>query len=65
MFVKGGGQGLNLELAGTPKLLGSLKSEWCPKAYVVTFKLETGKHYFLYIFVLTLSFRYFDAGSKS
>lgn len=38
---KGGGQGLNLELAGTPKLLGSLKSEWCPKAYVVTFKLET------------------------
>ena len=38
---KGGAQGLNLELAGTPKLLGSLKGAWCPQAFVVTFKLET------------------------
>ncbi|CAF0709776.1 unnamed protein product [Brachionus calyciflorus] len=33
--------GLNLDLKPVPKLVGKLRSEWCPKAYIVTFKLET------------------------
>lgn len=33
--------GLHLDLKNVPKLIGKLKSEWCPKAYVVSFKLET------------------------
>ena len=33
--------GLDLKLHPVPKMLGKLKSEWCPKAFVVSFKLET------------------------
>ena len=33
--------GLELKLAPVPKMLGVLKREWCPSAYVVGFKLET------------------------
>ncbi|RNA04094.1 phosphopantothenate--cysteine ligase [Brachionus plicatilis] len=32
---------LVLDLKPVPKMVGKLRSEWCPKAYVVTFKLET------------------------
>lgn len=32
---------LHLDLKPVPKLLGRLKSEWCPRAFVVSFKLET------------------------
>lgn len=39
------GQGdLKLELKPVPKLLGKLKFEWCPKAYVISFKLETDEN---------------------
>jgi len=34
-------QGLHLNLQPVPKLLGKLKSEWCPNAYIISFKLET------------------------
>ena len=34
-------QGLRLDLKPVPKMLGKLKSEWCPNAFVVSFKLET------------------------
>jgi len=30
-----------LELAPVPKMLGLLRREWCPRAYAVSFKLET------------------------
>jgi phosphopantothenate-cysteine ligase len=33
--------GLKLDLKPVPKVLGKLKSEWCPRAYVISFKLET------------------------
>lgn len=33
--------GMNLELKAVPKVLGSLTSDWCPNAFVVSFKLET------------------------
>jgi phosphopantothenate-cysteine ligase len=33
--------GLTLELKPVPKMIGKLRNEWCPAAYVVTFKLET------------------------
>ena len=33
--------GLQLNLKPVPKMLGKLKSEWCPSALVVSFKLET------------------------
>lgn len=32
---------LKLDLSPVPKLLGSLRSEWCPDAFIVSFKLET------------------------
>lgn len=32
---------LDLSLDPVPKVLGLLCQEWCPKAYVVSFKLET------------------------
>ena len=32
---------LHLDLKPVPKLLGHLRSQWCPKAFVVSFKLET------------------------
>lgn len=34
-------QSLKLDLQQVPKLLGVLRSEWCPQAFVVSFKLET------------------------
>ena len=33
--------GLDLHLKNVPKMLGKLRSEWCPHATIVTFKLET------------------------
>lgn len=33
--------GLRLDLDQVPKLLGKLKSEWAPRSFVVSFKLET------------------------
>jgi phosphopantothenate-cysteine ligase len=39
---KGGcSDGLDLHLSAVPKKLRALKEEWCPQAYVVSFKLET------------------------
>lgn len=32
---------LTLTLRPTPKCLGMIKEEWCPQAFVVSFKLET------------------------
>ena len=32
---------LELSLKPVPKMLGKLKSEWCPRAFVCSFKLET------------------------
>lgn len=32
---------LQLDLKPVPKLLGLLRSQWCPQAFVVSFKLET------------------------
>lgn len=37
---QGGGAGLQLALDPVPKLLGMLRT-WCPRAFTVTFKLET------------------------
>jgi hypothetical protein len=37
----GGSSGLDLHLEPVPKCLGLLKAEWCPRACVVSFKLET------------------------
>jgi phosphopantothenate-cysteine ligase len=34
-------QGLVLDLKPVPKLIGKLRHDWCPEAFVVTFKLET------------------------
>ena len=36
-----GAQGLTLQLAKTPKMLGALRESWAPRAFVVGFKLET------------------------
>jgi phosphopantothenate-cysteine ligase len=33
--------GLTLNLKPVPKVLGQLKSNWCPNAFVISFKLET------------------------
>ena len=33
--------GLTLKLANTPKMLAPLVKEWCPRAFLVSFKLET------------------------
>jgi phosphopantothenate-cysteine ligase len=32
---------LKLDLKPVPKVLGKLKLEWCPRAFVISFKLET------------------------
>ena len=34
-------EGLLLDLKPVPKLIGKLRREWCPEAFIVTFKLET------------------------
>lgn len=39
--IQSNDENLVLDLKPVPKLVGRIKSEWCPKAYVVTFKLET------------------------
>lgn len=36
-----GSAGLELRLSPVPKLLGNLRHEWAPSAYLVSFKLET------------------------
>ena len=36
-----GESGLTLQLRAVPKALRMLRSEWAPRAYVVSFKLET------------------------
>ena len=33
--------GLTLNLTNTPKMLGFIRTEWCPQATIVSFKLET------------------------
>ncbi len=33
--------GLELKLKPVPKCLGRIRSEWCPEAFIVSFKLET------------------------
>jgi phosphopantothenate-cysteine ligase len=38
-----GNQGLTLHLKPVPKVLGYLRREWAPDAFVVSFKLETDK----------------------
>jgi len=40
---KGGTGGLTLHLKNVPKCLGKLTKQWAPKAFVVSFKLETDK----------------------
>jgi phosphopantothenate---cysteine ligase (ATP) len=37
-------KGLQIELDPTPKMLKPLKSEWCPDAFVIAFKLETDEN---------------------
>jgi phosphopantothenate-cysteine ligase len=39
--AEGGGGGLTLHLDAVPKMLGMLRASWCPRAVIVTFKLET------------------------
>lgn len=40
--IQSSGQGeLHLTLQKVPKALGALKSRWCPRAMIVSFKLET------------------------
>ena len=34
-------EGLHLDLRPVPKMLGKVKGQWCPHAFVVSFKLET------------------------
>ncbi len=38
---RGAVSGLTLQLDNVPKLLGELRGRWCPRAVIVTFKLET------------------------
>ncbi len=33
--------GLHVSLKPVPKLLGKIRAEWCPKAFIISFKLET------------------------
>lgn len=40
-------EGLLLDLKPVPKLIGKLKKEWCPQAFIVTFKLETDSNILL------------------
>jgi phosphopantothenate-cysteine ligase len=35
--------GLTVSLKPVPKCLGKLRAEWCPEAFIVSFKLETDK----------------------
>ena len=37
----GNGSGLVIRLEQTPKMLGHVRFRWCPRAFVVAFKLET------------------------
>ncbi|CAG0921030.1 unnamed protein product [Notodromas monacha] len=39
--VQSGCEALTLHLEPVPKMVYPLRNEWCPKAFVVTFKLET------------------------
>lgn len=39
--IQSNNEGLTINLKPVPKLLGKLKAEWCPRAFVVSFKLET------------------------
>ena len=39
--IQSNSTGLVLELKPVPKLVGQLRSQWCPHAFIVTFKLET------------------------
>lgn len=39
--IQSSGGALTLTLKPTPKCLGLLKSEWCPQALRISFKLET------------------------
>lgn len=39
--IQSGNGGLNLDLKPVPKLVGKLKTDWCPNAFLITFKLET------------------------
>jgi phosphopantothenate-cysteine ligase len=39
--------GLNISLKNVPKMLGLMKSIWCPNAMVVSFKLETNENILL------------------
>lgn len=39
--IQSGSGNLVLDLKPVPKCLGNLKSNWCPEAYIVSFKLET------------------------
>jgi hypothetical protein len=41
---KGGGTGLSLHLAPVPKTLGLVRSVWCPRALVVSFKVGGSMH---------------------
>ncbi|KAL0484655.1 phosphopantothenate-cysteine ligase [Acrasis kona] len=36
--------GMTITLKQTPKLLGLIKSIWCPKAFLISFKLESDEH---------------------
>lgn len=42
--IQSGDGGLELHLDRVPKILKTLVSEWCPQAYVITFKLETDEN---------------------
>jgi phosphopantothenate-cysteine ligase len=39
---------LQITLQQTPKMLGKIKSEWCPQAMLITFKLESDKEIIFY-----------------
>jgi phosphopantothenate-cysteine ligase len=37
-------EGLDLRLKPVPKLITNLRHEWCPNAFIITFKLETDQN---------------------
>eukprot|EP00741_Cyanophora_paradoxa_P004292 tig00000792_g4166.t1 len=39
--IQSGDGGLTLQLAKVPKLLGTIRHEWAPRAFCISFKLET------------------------
>jgi len=39
--IQSAGSGLDLHLQPVPKMLRPLSHNWCPKAYIISFKLET------------------------